>query len=127
MYHPSPTAGFYDEVVARSARTLYELRTGGKATFAPAASLFVLSASAEGMGDPFWWEREQNKKAYSISSDKIVLGSLGPLGNEGNLYRALHNEEAFDVTPTVEGNPYYTYTKPSSSKHWLKITANGQD
>ncbi len=127
LYHPSPTAAFYDEVVARSARTLYELRTGGKATFAPAASLFVLSASAEGMGDPFWWEREQNKKAYSILSDKIVLGSLGPLGNDGKLYRALPNEKAFDVTPTVEGNPYYTYTKPSPSKHWLRIIANGQD
>jgi len=79
----------------------------------------VLSASAEGTGEPFWWETDQNKKAYSISSDKIVLGSLGPLGNDGNLYRALHNEEAFDVTPTVEGNPYYTYTKPGVSKHRL--------
>jgi len=118
----------YDETVDRAARTLYELRTGGKGR-AKQKNLFVLTGpSVEGVGNPFWWEtvgdRVAEKYAYPITGP-IKLGSLGAVGADGRLYVALADNIPRDVTPLVEGNPYYTYETPGVTKHKLRIIANG--
>jgi hypothetical protein len=82
----------------------------------------------EGVGNPFWWEtvgdRVAEKYAYPITGP-IKLGSLGAVGADGRLYVALADNIPRDVTPLVEGNPYYTYETPGVTKHKLRIIANG--
>lgn len=118
LYDLGGTAEKHDEAIARSARTLYELHTGGKAT-SRRSNLFVMTGQAEGVGDPFWWEYASEKQAYAIPVTDVLLGSLGPLGSDGRLYTFLPDGESYDVTPTVLGNTYYTYGIPEPSKHKL--------
>ncbi len=53
------------------------------------------------------------------------MGGLGHLGADKKLYKALADNSRCDVTPKVQGNPYYTFGQPDQTKHKLWIRANG--
>jgi hypothetical protein len=115
----------YDRYRVRIAKTYYELRTGGKAK-PRRMNLFVLTGEAIGVADPFWPEVDWWwPSPYSIAPTSVVLGSLGSLGSDGRLYKALPDGASYDVTPTVAGNPYYGRPQPQATKHKLLISANG--
>ncbi len=103
---------------ARAAKTLYELRTGGKASaFSKRKSIFMLTANAVGIRNPWWPERETYANAVDIAPTSTVIGALGTLGNDGRLYKALEDNTTHDVTPKVMGNPYYIFYGPIATKH----------
>jgi hypothetical protein len=110
---------------SRSALTLYTLRTGGKA-WPSRKNLFVGIGGVEGVGNHFWPEADNDKQGYAIDPTTVVLGSLGSLGIDGRVYKDLLDGVTYDITPKVEGNPYYTYG-PQQTKHKLRILANGED
>jgi hypothetical protein len=107
----------------RSAKTEYDLLTGGKASI-NRQSLFVLTGEAQGVGNFFWPERDTEKGAYAIPPTAVVLGSLGVLGTDSRLYKALPDGQRFEVTPRVEGNPYYTHYV-GQTVHKPVLFANG--
>jgi len=108
----------------RSAHTVYVLRTNGKQV-APRNSLLQLTATARGVGDYFWPEMDyEDPDGYEIAPTDIRLGGLGPLGNDGRLFKALPGGKTLIVTPRVLGNPYYTMTQPSATRHKLRLWAS---
>ncbi len=115
-----PAGGGVDQVVARTARTLYELHTGGK-QLSGRKNLFVLSGGVEGVGNPFWPEDADDKKSYLIANTSVVLGDIGYLDNDGKIYPVLPDGQTRDVTPRVDGSSYYTFGEPGHSKHGLEL------
>lgn len=89
-----------DQVVARTARTLYELHTGGK-KLSGRKNLFVLSGGAEGVGEAFWPEDDNDKKGFVIPKTQIELGSFGRLDSNGHIYKAIADGEPQDTQTTV--------------------------
>ncbi|MCL4790267.1 MAG: hypothetical protein KJ070_26375, partial [Verrucomicrobia bacterium] len=73
---------------ARAAKTLYELRTGGKAK-SQRKSIFVLTATASSIRNPWWPEWEFYPDAVDVAPPNIIIGSLGALGSDSRLYKAL--------------------------------------
>lgn len=81
-----------------------ELLTGGKSG-STRKSLFVLSATiGSAFKDPF-------TEFSPISPTSIQLGGMGALGTDGNLAKALGDNETHDITPIVKGPRYYFLTR----------------
>ena len=109
----------------RSAKTRYELHTNGKSS-SKRQHLFVGSTTALGVGNYFWPEWDTDRQAYSIPPTSIELGVFGRLGSDGRSYKVLADNETMDITPTVQGIPYYTFEEPVATKHKLLIWANSR-
>lgn len=105
----------------RSAHTKYQLRTNGKGK-SHRQNLFALGAIAWGVGDYFWPEVDWDPWSYSIPVTSIAIGQFGPMESSGCLYRVLPDNRTFDVTPTVLGNPYYTFSVPDVTKYLSHFT-----
>jgi hypothetical protein len=60
-----------------------------------------------------------------IPPTSIMMGELGYLGSDGNLFVALPDNVTKTVTPTVSGSQYYTFSA-SAVKHKLRVYANGE-
>ena len=103
----------FQRVRAREAVTAYEFHTGGKAAI-QRQNLFALTGLAYGIGNPFYPEVDSDAQAYAIPYTSVKLGTLGYLGSDSYLYKALPDNKSFDVTPNVPGRPYYRYGPPES-------------
>lgn len=110
---------------ARTAQTKMKLETGGKA-LSKRQNLFVFNGSATEILANFAIPPFGNLPTQSIPAQNVTIGSVGALGNDGNLYAALPDNQTFDVTPIVNGKQFYTFNV-SAAKHTLTITANGND
>ena len=113
----------FQRVRAREAVTAYELHTGGKAAI-QRQNLFALTGLAYGIGNPFYPEVDSDAQAYAIPYTSVKLGTLGYLGSDSYLYKALPDNKSLDVTPNVPGRPYYRYSQPDRQKYRLWILAN---
>ena len=118
-YNPDPAAAIGYRTRTRFAHTRYELHTGGKGIFNQ-KNLFVGSASARGVGDPFCPEVDSvDPGGWDIAYTNIMLGGLGRLGSDGLVYTVIADNATKDIKPTVQGNPYYTFSEPWATKHKL--------
>ncbi|MCX6916975.1 MAG: hypothetical protein NT167_28715, partial [Verrucomicrobia bacterium] len=116
--------------VSRYAHTRYELHTNGKQLLTPRKNLFVLTAYATGIANPFYPdidEAPEQSAAYAIAPTQLVLPGVGRLGTDGRILKVLPGGMSFDVTPTVEGNPYYTFVSPDVAKYKPQILFRGND
>ena len=113
----------FQRVRAREAVTAYELHTGGKAAI-QRQNLFALTGLAYGISNPFYPEVDSDAQAYAIPYTSVKLGTLGYLGSDSYLYKALPDNKSFDVTPNVPGRRYYRYSQPDKKKYRLWILAN---
>ena len=113
---------------SRQAHTRYELQTGGKG-LSDRQNLFVGSApDTKGIGNVFYPEVDSyDPQNYPIAFTSIELGGFGRLGNDGRVYKVLADNTTMDITPVVQGSPYYTFGDPGATKHRLNISANSQD
>jgi len=115
----------YTEKEQRHAQAKMTLQTGGKA-LSKRQNLFVLSGSATqiiGIKDPLWSAPPIPVQSLPVPPQNIALGTLGKLGSDGNLYVALEDGDERDVTPTVAGMAYYTFTE-SQQKYTLTLNAS---
>jgi hypothetical protein len=110
------------ETCSRSARTRYELRTNGKPN-STRHNLFVLSATVTGIGNDFWPETDNDPWAYDIPPSAVMLGTYGPQGSDGRIYKVLADNTTHDITPRASGHLYYTFNQPSVKKHRLLLWA----
>jgi hypothetical protein len=92
----------------RTATTLYELRTGGKAT-SKRKNIFVLTATVTGIRNPWWPERETDPDAFDIPPSIITVGVFGALDCTLKVAKLLELGSVVDVTPMVRGCSYYTF------------------
>jgi hypothetical protein len=111
------------ETCSRSARTRYELRTNGKPN-STRRNLFVLSATVTGIGNDFWPETDNDPWAYDIPPTAVMLGTYGPQGSDGRIYKVLADNTTHDITPRASGHLYYTFDQPGVTKHGLLLSAN---
>jgi hypothetical protein len=100
-----------------------ELRTRGKGRLGR-NNLIVLNTTARNVGNPFSPEVDLDKQESLIPYQAVRLGSLGYLGNDGKLYKALPDGATRDCTVVCAGRPYYNYDIPGTQKHKLKLRAN---
>jgi hypothetical protein len=112
----------------RFAHTRWELHTHGKA-LSKREKLYMLTTPwVKGVGNYFWPEVDtqlDQALQYDIDYTKIVLGEVGRLGNDGRVYKVVADNSIKDVTPTVEGNPYYFFEGVGWSQHKLYVLVNG--
>ena len=94
----------------------YELHTGGKAAI-QRENLFALNGWASGVGNAFYPEVDIDAQSYIIPYTSVKLGTLGYLGSDAFLYKALPDNKTYDVTPIVAGSPYYRYGPPGKQKY----------
>jgi len=108
----------------RHAETHMKLQTGGKAG-STRKNLFCISATATPVPCEVWpieffYLGEEPPMTYlpPILPQSIAIGSLGNLNSHGNKWIALpDNSPPIDVTPTVSGVDYYTFTEPTPTKY----------
>ena len=113
------------ESVTRNGKTRYELHTGGKAG-SSRQNLFVGTITLGGVGNAFYPEIDPDAGTNNIvAPTDVVLTDLGRLGSDWAVYQVLQDDMTNDVTPVVQGNPYFTNGTPDVSKHKLYIDANG--
>jgi hypothetical protein len=105
------------EGTTRKAQTILTLHTGGKG-LSRQKNLFRVSGSATAITNLTTME------SRPVPSERITMGALGQLGTDGNRWCALPDNATRDVTPTVSGEPYYSFGA-SATKHELVIKANG--
>jgi hypothetical protein len=109
----------------RKAQTKWKLQTGGKA-LSKQQNLFVIGGSATAILANFAIPPFQNLPTQPIAAQSVTMGSLGTLGNDGNLFVALPDNADMDITPYVAGQKFYTFSV-SALEYKLTIMANGND
>lgn len=125
---PYNAASSYTESASREVH----LFTGGRATRTK-QSLFCLS---EGLNQeqnldnnmPDWtvlyWSGGLLQGGPGIPANQITLGALGKLGDDGNLWTALQDNQEIDITPNAPV-PAFTGGLPNQQKYRLHIVVNG--
>jgi len=107
------------DAFTRTAQTTLTLLTGGKGQ-SHSQLLFQISGTAFAITNLI------GLPGYMVAPSGIVMGALGPLGADGNLWVALHDNDTKDITDRVPATlslDYYTFTA-SQTKYKLHIAAN---
>lgn len=118
----------YQDHETRQAQAVIKLQTGGKAA-SQRQNLFVFNGSANRtvpVRDPSWHNPLLPVLQISIPFQNITVAGKA-LGNDGNLYLGLPDNQDVDVTPTVSGIDYYTFNLPTPQECTPTIIANGND
>jgi hypothetical protein len=95
----------YSETYERTAQTVWHVQTGGKAV-PGLLNLCQFSGSATEIVS----KRGPSANDKPIPYDQIAIGSMGNLLTNGIRYNLLPNDKDFDITPTVVGKNYYTFS-----------------
>jgi len=109
-------------VYTRTAQTTLTLLTGGKGQ-SHEQRLFQITGTAFAITNLI------GLPGYMVSPTGVVMGALGPLRADGNLWVALQDNDTKDITDRVPATlplDYYTFTA-SQIKYTLEISANGND
>ncbi|MCX6884378.1 MAG: hypothetical protein NTX27_04980 [Verrucomicrobia bacterium] len=114
-YFPPDRAPAEGAVCAENAQAEMKMKTGGKGR-AGTRNLFSVSGGATRIKYEIWrpW-LEPEPDGYVVPPEEVRLGSLGKLGSDGYLYKALPDGITVDVTPFVDV-PNYTFGV-SAQKH----------
>ena len=95
----------YSETYERTAQTVWHVQTGGKAV-PGLLNLCQFSGSATEIVN----KRGPSANDKPIPYDQIAIGGMGNLLTNGIRYNLLPNDKDFDITPTVIGKDYYTFS-----------------
>ena len=104
----------------RQAKTLYELRTGGKSELHD-PRLIVITCALYGHRNPFWPEAEPNDDWYQIPASEIELTGLGRLNSDGTLYAALARNTRVKFEPWARGRERLTVNQLLASGHDMEV------
>jgi len=108
------------DTYTRAAQTSLTLFTGGKGQ-SHLQRLFQVTGSAFAITNLIGYA------GYSVPPTGVVMGALGPLGLDGNLWVPLQDNDVKDVTDRVLGTlplDYYSFTA-SQIKYKLRVLING--
>jgi hypothetical protein len=120
------------QTYVRHTQTKMKLFTGGKA-IPGSKSLFVISGGATELLDkyalPPYTVVGNNGMVYlfpcqPIPNQSVIMGEVGTLGSDGNLYVALPDRTTVGVTPMVPGKDFYFFNV-TEQKCKPYVTANG--
>ena len=116
----------HTEQYTRTADTVWRVQTGGKA-IPGRNSLWQFNGSAWEILDkratPSFYGATMNE---ITNKTQIAIGSFGNLKADGTLWLALPDGADKDITPTLAGKDFYTFSV-GGQKYTLTLTANGID
>jgi hypothetical protein len=117
------------DTASRHVEAKMQLQTGGKAGTGR-LNLYCLNGTATQIPCVKWplqllltGESPPATPVPPILPPSIALGGLGRLGSDGNLWLLLPDGTNLDVTPTVAGVDYYTFTE-TPTEYKMTVTAN---
>ena len=118
--------GSWGSLYSRAAHTVMKLKTGGKSALAR-NNLFMFPGEASEILEKRWRPQTHwSAESRPIAPELITIGSLGNLGADTYLFKALPDNQVIEVTPRIKGKPFYTFGL-NQVKYTLSITANGRD
>jgi hypothetical protein len=118
--------GSEHDTYTRTADTVWHVQTGGKA-IPGRQNLWQFNGSVWEILDKRAVPQFYGANMREVTNKtQIALGSLGNLKADGNLWLTLPDDTEKDITPTVAGKDFFTFSV-GGQKYPLTILANGND
>ncbi len=118
--------GSQHDTYTRTADTTWHVQTGGKA-IPGRQNLWQFNGSVWEILDKRAVPQFSGASMREVTNKtQIAIGSLGNLKADGNLWLTLPDDTEKDITPTVGGKDFFTFSV-GGQKYPLTILANGND